>query len=292
MKKLLSFLMIVLVILLAYNFFTFTVDETKTAVVKQFGEVVKISKEPGLHFKLPFIQNVIYLEDRILSYDIEPRKLITSDQKHLLVNNYALWKIEDSKKFVQTMNGRRSIAQTRIDDIVYSNLRNKLASETFNDIVSGKRTQYLNLVTEESSEQLKDYGIKLIDVKIKRADLPEANEEAVYERMSSSRKQRAREIRAEGNRESDKIKAEADKRAKIIVAEAERKAQVLRGEGDAKALQIYSDTYSKDKEFYQFWRSLNSYKESLASKSTIILNDEMKYLEYFNPKKGKYEVEK
>ncbi len=292
MKKVLTIIILLVIVIASFNLFFFTVDETESAVVKQFGDVVKVAKSPGLHTKLPFVQNITYLEDRILSYDIEPRKLITSDQKHLLVNNYALWKIEDSKKFVQTMNGRRSIAQTRIDDIVYSNLRNKLASETFNDIVSGKRTKYLNLVTKESRKQLKDFGIKLIDVKIKRADLPEANEEAVYERMSSSRKQRAREIRAEGNRESDKIKAEADKRAKIIVAEAERKAQVLRGEGDAKALQIYSDTYSKDKEFYQFWRSLNSYKESLASKSTIILNDEMKYLEYFNPKKGKYEVEK
>jgi len=291
MKKLLTIIILLVIAVVSFNLFFFTVDETESAVVKQFGDVVKVAKSPGLHTKLPFVQDITYLEDRILSYDIEPRKLITSDQKHLLVNNYALWKIEDSEKFVQTMNGRRSIAQTRIDDIVYSNLRNKLASETFNDIVSGKRTKYLNLVTEESRKQLKDFGIKLIDVKIKRADLPEANEEAVYERMSSSRKQKAREIRAEGNRESDKIKAEADKRAKIIVAEAERKAQVLRGEGDAKALQIYSDTYTKDKEFYQFWRSLNSYKESLASKSTIILNDDMKYLEYFNPKKGKYEVE-
>jgi len=283
MKKLLTFLVVILVIVLAYNFFTFTVDETKTAVVKQFGEVVKISKEPGLHFKMPFVQNVIYLEDRILSYDIEPRKLITSDKKHLLVNNYALWKIDDPLKFVQSMSGQRTLAQTRIDDIVYSNLRNKLASETFDNIVSEKRIAYLNSITEESRKQLKDYGIHLIDVKIKRADLPEANEEAVYERMSSERKQRAKQIRAQGQRESEIIKAEADKEAEIIGAQAEKKAQELRGQGDAKALQVYSDVYSQDTEFYKFWRSLQSYKNSLKEKTTIILSEDMEYLKYLNP---------
>lgn len=283
MKKTLSFIMIVLVILLAYNFFTFTVDETKTAVVKQFGEVVKISKEPGLHFKMPFVQNVIYLEDRILSYDIEPRKLITSDKKHLLVNNYALWKIDDPLKFVQSMSGRRALAQTRIDDIVYSNLRNKLASETFDNIVSEKRIGYLNSITERSREQLKDYGIYLIDVKIKRADLPESNEKAVYERMSSERKQRAKQIRAQGQRESEIIKAEADKEAEIIGAQAEKKAQELRGQGDAEALKVYSDVYSQDTEFYKFWRSLQSYKNSLKEKTTIILSEDMEYLKYLNP---------
>ena len=283
MKKVLIFVIIVVLTALAFNLFFFNVDETKTAVVRQFGEVVKIAKEPGLHTKLPFVQNVTYLEDRILSYDIEPRKLITSDKKHLLVNNYALWKIDEPLEFVQSMKGQRTLAQTRIDDIVYSNLRNKLASKTFNNIVSGKRISYLNATTRESREQLKNYGIHLIDVKIKRADLPETNEEAVYDRMSSERKQKAKEIRAQGKKESEIIKAEADKEAKIIVAEAERNAQEFRGEGDAQALQIYSDAYSRDTEFYQFWRSLQSYRKSIDEKTTIILSEEMEYLKYLNP---------
>ena len=283
MKKIITFIVLIALIGLIFNLFFFTVDETKKAVVKQFGEVVKIAKKPGLHTKLPFIQNVTYLEDRILSYDIEPRKLITSDKKHLLVNNYALWKIESPLKFVQSMHGQRTLAQTRIDDIVYSNLRNKLASETFNDIVSEKRIGYLNSILDESRKQLKEYGIHLIDVKIKRADLPQSNEEAVYDRMSSARKQKAKEIRAEGKKESEVIKAEADKKAKIIVAQAERKAQELRGEGDAKALEIYSNAYSQDTEFYQFWRSLQSYKNSIDKKTTIILSEEMDYLKYLDP---------
>jgi membrane protease subunit HflC len=201
----------------------------------------------------------------------------------LLVNNYALWKIDDPLKFVQSMSGQRTLAQTRIDDIVYSNLRNKLASETFDNIVSEKRITYLNFITEESRKQLKDYGIHLIDVKIKRADLPEANEEAGYERMSSERKQKAKEIRAQGQKESEIIKAEADKEAEIIKAQAEKKAQELRGQGDAEALQVYSNAYSQDTEFYQFWRSFQSYNNSLKEKTTIILSEDMEYLDYLNP---------
>lgn len=280
MKKLITFVVLVLVLSLAYNLFFFTVDETKTAVVKQFGQIVKVAKAPGLYTKLPFVQNIIYLEDRLLSYDIEPRNLITSDKKRLNVNNYAIWKIDDPTKFVQSMSGRKTIAQTRIDDIVYSNLRNKLASHTFDDIVSEKRISYLNSITDQSKQQLIDYGIKLIDVKIKRADLPDANENAVYQRMSSEREQKAKQIRAEGEKEAQIMRAEADKKSKIIVAHAERKAQELRGEGDALALQIYNDAYSADPEFYQFWRTLESYEKSLDKETYFILTDELDYLKY------------
>lgn len=283
MKKLIILIVILAVLISAYNMFLFTVDETKTAVVKQFGDIVKVAREPGLYIRIPFIQNVIYLEDRVLSYDIEPRKLITKDQKRLNVNNYAIWKIEDQLQFVQSMNGREAIAQNRIDDIVYSNLRNELAENTFDDIVSAKRIKYLEDVTVESRKQLRDYGIKLIDVKIKRADLPETNEEAVYQRMSSERNQKAKQIRSEGEKEADIIEAEADKKAKIIIAEAEKEAQELRGKGDAEALQIYNNAYSADSEFYAFWRTLESYEESLTQKTKFILSNELEYLKYLNP---------
>ena len=284
MKKLIILLILITILTLSYNVFLFTVDETETAVVKQFGEIVKVARQPGLYTKLPFIQNVIYLENRLLSYDIEPRNLITKDKKRLNVNNYAIWQIEDPVKFVQSMSGRKEIGQIRIDDIVYSNLRNELAENTFDDIVSEKRIKYLSDITVESRKQLNNYGIKLIDVKIKRADLPEANEEAVYERMSSEREQKAKQIRAEGEKEAEIIKAEADKKAKIIIAEAEKEAQELRGEGDAEALQIYNNAYSTDPEFYAFWRTLESYEYSLKN-TKFILSDELNYLQYLNPKK-------
>lgn len=285
MKKIIAFIILVVILSVGFNLFFFTVDETKNAVVKQFGEIVKVTEVPGLYFKLPFVQNVIYLEDRLLSYDIEPRNLITKDKKRLRVNNYAIWKIERPTLFVESMGGRRSIAQTRIDDIVYSNLRNELAGQTFDDIVSGKRIKFLTDITNNSKQQLAEYGVQLVDVRIKRADLPESNEEAVYERMSSEREQRAKQIRAEGKKEAEVIKAEADKESKIIIAEAEKKAQGLRGEGDARALRIYSDAYSSDPEFYSFWRTLKSYEISLEEDTTFIFSDKFDYFKYLAPEK-------
>ena len=258
--------------------FLFTVDETNIAVVKQFGEIVKVAKEPGLYTKIPFIQNVIYLEDRLLSYDIEPRNLITNDQKRLNVDNYAIWKIEAPDKFIESMSGSLAIAQTRIDDIVYSNLRNKLASHSFDEIVSEKRAGYLTDINEISAKQLKDYGIKLIDVKIKRADLPQANEKAVHQRMSSEREQKAREIRSEGEKEAQIMKAEAEKEARIIIAQANKKALELRGQGDAESLEIYNEVYSADPEFYKFWRTLKSYEKSFDKDTIFILDDGLDYL--------------
>ncbi len=287
MKKLIIFIIAVAILTAVYNLFFFAVDETKTAVVKQLGEIVKVTKEPGIYTKIPFIQNVIYLEDRLLSYDIQPRNLITTDKKRLNVDNYAIWKIDDPVKFVQSMSGRLTIAQTRIDDIVYSNLRNKLASHTFDDIVSEKRVGYLRDITEHSKQQLIDYGIKLVDVKIKRADLPEANETAVYQRMTSEREQKAKQIRAEGEKEAYILRAEADKQARIILAHAKRTAQELRGEGDAMALQIYNEAYSADPDFYKFWRTLESYEKTLDEETFFILADELEYLQYLetiNPK--------
>jgi len=278
MKKLIVFTLIILLAILVYNMFLFTVDETNIAVVKQFGEIVKVAKEPGLYTKIPFIQSVIYLEARLLSYDIQPRNLITNDQKRLNVDNYAIWKIDDPVKFIQSMSGSLAIAQTRIDDIVYSNLRNKLASHSFDDIVSEKRAGYLTSITERSTQQLMDYGIKLIDVKIKRADLPQANEMAVHQRMSSEREQKAREIRSEGEKEAQILKAEAEKEARIIVAQANMRAQELRGEGDAMSLQIYNEAYSADPDFYYFWRTLESYEKSLDKDTIFILDDGLDYL--------------
>lgn len=278
MKKIIVFSLVIVLAILAYNLFLFTVDETKIAVVKQFGEIVKIAKEPGLYFKIPVVQNVVYLEDRLLSYDIEPRNLITNDQKRLNVDNYAIWKVDDPVKFIRSMSGSLAIAQTRIDDIVYSNLRNKLASHSFDDIVSGKRAGYLTSITEQSEKQLMDYGIKLIDVKIKRADLPQANEIAVHQRMSSERAQKAREIRSEGEKEAQILRAEAEKEARIILAQANKRAQELRGEGDAMALQIYNEAYSADPDFYYFWRTLESYEKSLDKETIFILDDGLDYL--------------
>ncbi|MBS3812470.1 protease modulator HflC [Candidatus Bipolaricaulota bacterium] len=279
MKKLGWFVGIFVVLLILFNLFTFRVDETKQAILIQYGDIKKVATEAGLHFKIPFIQSVQMMEGRLLSYDIESREIITADQRRLSVNNYAIWRIEDPKKFRQSMNGRMDIAQTRIDDIVYSNLRNVLASYEFSSIASGERINMLAQITETSAQKLDEYGINLIDVKIKRADLPEANEEAVYGRMISERQRQASLLRAEGAEEAQEIESNADRQSSVIVAEAENKAETIRGEGEARALEIYSDAYSQDEEFYEFWRKLDSYRASLSEgKTTILLSPDTQYL--------------
>lgn len=279
MRKLAWFVGIVVAIIIVFNLFTFTVDETKQAIVVQYGDIKKVATEPGLYFKIPFIQRAQHMEGRLLSYDIEPRKLITADQRRLLVNNYAIWRIEEPQQFKESFNARRDIAQTRIDDILYSDLRNVLANYEFNQIASGERVSMLESITTNSAKKLSEYGISLIDAKIKRADLPEANEQAVFGRMISERERRAAQLRAEGDERSKEIKSQADRESSIIVAEARKKAETIRGEGEARALEIYADAYSQDVEFYEFWRKLSSYRKSFpGGKSTILVTPDSQYL--------------
>jgi len=279
MKKLAWFAGIVIAIIIVFNLFTFTVDETKQAIVIQYGNIKQVATEAGLHFKVPFIQRVQKMEGRLLSYDIEPRKLITADQRRLLVNNYAIWRIENPQQFKESFNARLDTAQTRIDDILYSDLRNVLANYEFNQIASGERENMLATITSNSAKKLAEYGINLIDAKIKRADLPEANEQAVFDRMISERERRAAQLRAEGDEQAQEIRSEADRRSSVIVAEARNKAESIRGEGEAKALQIYSDAYSQDVEFYEFWRKLSSYRKSFpGGKSTLLVTPDSQYL--------------
>jgi membrane protease subunit HflC len=279
MRKLAWFVGIVVAIIIVFNLFTFTVDETKQAIVVQYGDIKQVATEAGLYFKIPFIQRVQHMEGRLLSYDIEPRKLITADQRRLLVNNYAIWRIEEPKQFKESFNARLDTAQTRIDDILYSDLRNVLANYEFNQIASGERVSMLESITTNSSKKLSEYGINLIDAKIKRADLPEANEQAVFDRMISERERRAAQLRAEGDERSKEIKSQADRESSIIVAEARKKAETIRGEGEARALEIYANAYSQDVEFYEFWRKLSSYRKSFpGGKSTILVTPDSQYL--------------
>ena len=280
MKSLITFVIVVVVVLIAYNLFTFTVDETRKAAVLRFGEIVRIVEEPGLYFKIPIVQRVTYLEDRVLNYDIQPRDVLTSDQKRLVIDNYAIWRVGDPQAFIESTGGRLSSAQSRIDDIVYSDLRNILAKNTLDEIVSEKRLEFLQQVTELSRVKLLEFGIVLIDVRIKRADLPVAIEQAVFSRMRSERERIAAQLRAEGEEQARQIRSAADKDAAIILADARKDAEQVRGEGDATALEIYAEAYNQDPEFYRFWRTLESYKLALADDTRIILTTDSDYLEF------------
>jgi len=280
MKKVIIFAGAVVLLIIVYNLFTFTVDETKKAAVLRFGEIVKLAEEPGLYFKIPFVQRVTYLEDRVLNYDIQPRDVLTSDQKRLIIDNYAIWRVGDPKQFIESTRGRLFNAQSRIDDIVYSDLRNILAKHTLDEIVSEKRLEYLQQVTELSRDKLGEFGIVLIDVRIKRADLPTEIEQAVFSRMRSERERIAAQLRAEGEEQAKQIRSSADKDKEIILADARKAAEKVMGEGDAQALETYANAYNQDPEFYRFWRTLESYKTALKDGSRIVLSSDSDYLEF------------
>jgi membrane protease subunit HflC len=286
MKTLITFVIVVVAVIIAFNLFTFTVDETRKAAVLRFGDIVRIVEDPGLHFKIPFVQQITYLEDRVLNYDIQPLDVYTSDQERLSIDNYAIWRVGDPKLFVESTGGRLLSAQGRIDEIVFSDLRNVLAKHTYDEIVSEKRRSYLLEVTALSREKLAEFGIVLIDVRIKRADLPNEIEQAVFARMRSERARIAAELRAEGEEEAKQIRSTADKDVEILLADARKAAEKVRGEGDARALEIYADAYNRDPEFYRFWRTLESYRTALADDVRLVLSTDSEYLEFLEGMPG------
>jgi membrane protease subunit HflC len=259
---------------------TFTVDEKESIVITQMGKPVRTVVEPGLHFKLPYpIQTLHVFDDRLLEYDSAPTEIITKDKKNLVVDNYASFRIVDPLMFMQTV-GTEIGAQSRLDDIVYSELRVELGSTDLHDIVSLSRAEIMEIVTGKCYQKALEYGIEVVDVRIKRADLPEENERFVFDRMRAERKRIANQYRSEGNEEATKIRAETDRDRTMILAEAYRKAQEIRGEGDAEALKIYADAYQRDPYFYEFTRSLEAYEKALSQKAVVILSTESEMFKY------------
>jgi len=250
----------------------FILDQTEQAVVLRFGKIVKVVKEPGLHFKQPFVDKVVKFEKRILIYDIEPEKIIAADKKTLIVDTYTLWKIKDPRKFMESFKSVK-LALPRIDDIVYSHIRDVFAKGTFEEIVSEKREEFLRKVTELCRKDLDEFGVEIIDVRIKHADLPPENTQAVYNRMKEERYSIAAQIRAEGQKEAQKIKAEAEKKVKIILAKAYSEAEKIKGTGEASAVSVYAKSFSKDPDFYEFWRTMEVYQNSLKDAVLIVGED-------------------
>ncbi|MBN2245291.1 MAG: protease modulator HflC [Candidatus Aminicenantes bacterium] len=280
MKKSVFLIILVMLILLVY-FSIYMVDETKQAIVIQFGKPIKALQEAGLYLKVPLIQNVVFFDKRLLIYDADPTEVITRDKKTLILDNYARWKIEDPLLFLQTVRDING-AQARLDDIIYSELRVDLGKFDMSEIVSQKRTEIMKTVTERSNEKSMEYGIRIVDVRIKRADLPPENEKNIFARMQAERERIAKQYRAEGQEESAKIIAETEREKTVILAEAYKEAQALQGEGEAESIKIYAESFNQDPQFYQFYRTLESYKNSLAENTTIIFSPENDYVQYFN----------
>jgi len=264
----------------------FTVDQTEQAIVIQLGRPLEGISVPGLHFKIPFIQEVILFDKRILLYDAEPTEILTKDKKNLLVDNYAKWRIREPLTFYKTLKNETG-AQLRLDDIVYAQLRVELGRHTMEDIVSTTRNDIMTIVTKKSDELAKAYGIDVVDVRIKRADLPEQNEKSVFERMRAERERQAKQYRSEGEEESLKIKAAADRDREIILAVAYEEAEKMKGQGDSESIRIYGEAYGQDPEFYEFNRSLEAYRKSLKSDTTLVVSPEDAFFRYLDGKTGK-----
>ena len=261
----------------------FTVDQRQYAIVFQLGEIREVIAEPGLYFKWPMIQNVHYFDKRILTLDSnEPERFITSEKKNVLVDSFVKWRIIDPQLYYISVAGDESRAKTRLTQTVNAGLREEFGKRTVHDVVSGERDKVMEDMREKADLDARKIGVQIVDVRVKRVDLPTEVSESVYRRMEAERKRVANELRSEGSAEAEKIRADADRQREVIVAEAYRDAQKMKGEGDAKAASIYASAFNQNPEFYAFYRSLEAYRNSFKSKGDVIVvepnSDFFKYM--------------
>lgn len=266
----------------------FIVDQRQNAIVFRLGEVVSVKKEPGLYFKIPFLDNVRFFEVRILTIDTpEPQLFLTSEKKNVQVDLFVKWRINDVRQYYVSIVGGtggngEALAQTRLLQTINDGLRAEFGKRTVHDVVSGERDKIMDLMRKKASEDASKIGVEVLDVRLKRVDLPEGVTESVYQRMVAERTRVANELRSTGSAESEKIRAEADKARAFIIADAYREAQKVKGEGDGKAAAIYAKAYEQSPEFYAFYRSLDAYKAGFRSKSDVmVLDPNSDFFKYF-----------
>jgi membrane protease subunit HflC len=261
----------------------FTVDQRQYALIFQLGEIKEVIKEPGLAFKWPLIQNVRFFDKRILTLDsVEPERFLTAEKKPVLVDSFVKWRIDDVMKYYISVSGDETIAKTRLSQTVNAGLREEFGRRTVHDVVSGERDKIMADVQRKADADMRAIGVQIIDVRLKRVDLPPEVSESVYRRMETERKRVANELRSQGAADAEKIRADADRQREVIVAEAYRDAQKIKGEGDAKAAAIYAGAFNQNAEFYSFYRSLEAYRQSFKSKNDVLViepnSDFFKYL--------------
>ena len=261
----------------------FTVDQRERALVFQLGEIKEIIEQPGLHFKWPLIQNVRYFNNRILTLDNpDTERFITSEKKNVLVDSFVKWKILDLKQYYISVQGDEVRAQTRLAQTVNSALREEFGKRTVHDVVSGERDKIMEVVRDKVEEDAKKIGVDIVDVRLKRVELPQEVSESVFRRMDAERKSVASELRSQGFSDGEKVRAEADKEREIIIAEAYKDAQRIKGEGDRKASAIYAQAFNENPEFYSFYRSLEAYRAGFKSKSDVlVMEPSSDFFKYF-----------
>ena len=274
MGKLSRVLVSIIVLLILLSLSTFTVDQREFALVFRLGEIVSVKKEPGLYFKTPIVENVKFFDKRILTYESDqPDRFITSEKKNVLVDSYIKWRIMDPSKYYVSVNGDERQAERRITQTVNDGLRAEFGKRTIQEVVSGQRSEIMGILQERADSESRLIGVEILDVRLRRVDLPEEVSQSVYQRMNAERKSVANELRSQGFADSEKIRAVAEKERDIIITEAYKDAQKIKGEGDASASRIYAEAFSKNQDFYDFFRSLEAYRKSFKGKDDILVLD-------------------
>ena len=279
MKKII--LPITLVIAAAVFFSIFIVKEVNQAIVLQFGDPKKIITKPGLNFKLPFIQNVVFLDKRILNLDAPPEEVIASDQKRLIVDAFARFQIIDPLKFYISVGNER-VARSRLSTIINSRIRSVLGTQRLQTLLSEDRTKQMSLIQEGVNNEAEKFGIKIIDVRIKRADLPQANSDAIFARMQTERNREAKEFRAKGAEMAVTITSTADKEVTVILADAQKKSEIMKGEGDGQRNKIFADAFGQDPQFFAFYRAMQAYEKALiGGETSLVLSPDSEFFKFF-----------
>ena len=280
----------IIVALAAIAFFSiFIVKEVNQAIVLQFGDPKRIISKPGLNFKIPFIQNVVFLDKRILNLDTPPEEVIASDQKRLIVDAFARFQIIDPLKFYISVGNER-VARSRLSTIINSRIRSVLGTQRLQTLLSEDRTKQMSLIQDGVNNEAEKFGIKIVDVRIKRADLPPANSEAIYRRMQTEREREAKEFRAKGAEMAITITSTADKEVTVILAEAEKESQIMKGEGDGMRNKIFAEAFGKDPEFFAFYRAMQAYEKALiGGETSLILSPDSEFFKFFGNIKPKTE---
>jgi len=274
---------VIIAALVVLSLSLFIVDQRQNAIVFRFGEFVSIKKAAGLYFKVPLLDNVRYYDVRILTIDTaEPERFLTSEKKNVLVDLFVKWRITDVRQYYVSVQGNEALAQTRLLQTINDGLRAEFGNRTVHDVVSGERDKIMELMRARANDDAGKIGVEVLDVRLKRVDLPQEVSESVYRRMDAERKRVANELRSTGSAESEKIRADADKQREVILAEAYRDAQRVKGEGDAKATATYARAYEQNAEFYAFYRSLEAYKASFRNRSDVlVLDPNSEFFKYF-----------
>jgi membrane protease subunit HflC len=286
MNRTLAFLggVAVVVVILIYTMF-FTVQQTDIALVLQFGRPVRVVDHPGLQFKLPY-QNVVIYDRRILDFEPPAEEVIASDQKRLIIDTYARFKIVNPLQFYQSV-GTETAADQRLSSIISASLRRAIGNVELQAVISSQRANIMKDIRDDVNNEAKGFGIDVVDVRLRRADLPQENEDAIYARMKAERQREAAQYRAQGAQQAQQIRADADRQRIEIIADAQRQAQILRGEGDAQSITIYADAYGKDPAFFSFYRSLQAYRDALSGPgTTYLVSPDSEFFKYFEAGPG------